>query len=66
MYGKEGVMDKVKQALRDVQHFGEEGGVVPVIDVAATSTFLDPADMEAAFHGGCRADTCTAATRTPP
>ena len=44
-------MDDVKQAIRDVQHFGEEGGVVPVIDVAATSTFLDPADMESAFHG---------------
>lgn len=43
------------QALRDVQHFGEEGGVVPVIDVAATSTFLDPADMVRTFHGekGC-------------
>lgn len=44
------------QAMRDVQHFGEEGGVVPVIDVAATSTFLDPADMERAFRGeieGC-------------
>jgi len=44
-------MDDVRQAIRDVQHFGEEGGVVPVIDVAATSTFLDPADMESAFHG---------------
>jgi methionine-gamma-lyase len=44
-------MDDVKQAIRDVQHFGEEGGVVPVIDVAATSTFLDPVDMESAFHG---------------
>lgn len=44
------------QALRDVQHFGEEGGVVPVIDVASTSTFLDPSDMERAFRGeieGC-------------
>ncbi len=44
------------QSLRDVQHFGEEGGVVPVIDVAATSTFLNPEDMERAFHGqleGC-------------
>lgn len=42
--------------MRDVQHFGEEGGVVPVIDVAATSTFLDPLDMERTFHGemqGC-------------
>jgi len=45
-----------EQALRDVQHFGEEGGVVPVIDVAATSTFLNPADMERVFLGelaGC-------------
>lgn len=45
-----------EQAIRDIQHFGEEGGVVPVIDVASTSTFLDPADMERAFHGempGC-------------
>ncbi len=45
-----------EQALRDVQHFGEEGGVVPVIDVAATSTFLDPQDMERTFSGelsGC-------------
>jgi methionine-gamma-lyase len=45
-----------EQAIRDVQHFGEEGGVVPVIDVAATSTFLDPADMERTFQGempGC-------------
>jgi methionine-gamma-lyase len=44
-------MEEVEQAIRDVQHFGEEGGVVPVIDVAATSTFLDPADMESVFHG---------------
>lgn len=45
-----------EQAIRDVQHFGEEGGVVPVIDVAATSTFLDPKDMERTFEGelqGC-------------
>ncbi|MBT4762823.1 MAG: aminotransferase class I/II-fold pyridoxal phosphate-dependent enzyme [Bdellovibrionaceae bacterium] len=44
------------QALRDVQHFGEEGGVVPVIDVAATSTFMHPKDMERVFDGelqGC-------------
>jgi methionine-gamma-lyase len=44
------------QAIRDVQHFGEEGGVVPVVDVAATSTFLDPKDMDRAFKGevqGC-------------
>lgn len=44
------------QDLRDVQHFGEEGGVVPVIDHAATSTFLDPAEMEKVFLGekeGC-------------
>lgn len=49
-------MDKISQRLRDVQHFGEEGGVVPVVDVSATSTFLNPADMEKAFHGelaGC-------------
>ncbi len=45
-----------EQSIRDVQHFGEEGGVVPVIDVAATSTFLNPADMERTFSGelqGC-------------
>ena len=45
-----------EQAIRDIQHFGEEGGVVPVIDVAATSTFLDPKDMERTFMGelqGC-------------
>ncbi len=44
------------QKMRDVQHFGEEGGVVPVIDVASTSTFLNPVDMERTFHGelqGC-------------
>lgn len=44
------------QGLRDVQHFGEEGGVVPVIDHAATSTFLNPEDMEKVFRGeleGC-------------
>lgn len=44
------------QAIRDIQHFGEEGGVVPVIDVASTSTFLDPQDMERTFTGekqGC-------------
>lgn len=48
--------DKLSQNMRDVQHFGEEGGVVPVIDVAATSTFLNPNDMEKAFNGemaGC-------------
>lgn len=42
--------------MRDVQFFGEEGGVVPSIDVSATSTFLNPADMEKAFRGeiaGC-------------
>lgn len=47
---------KPDQAIRDIQHFGEEGGVVPVIDVAATSTFLDPKDMERTFQGeiqGC-------------
>ena len=45
-----------QQAIRDIQHFGEEGGVVPVIDVASTSTFLDPKDMERTFLGelqGC-------------
>ncbi len=45
-----------EQDLRDVQHFGEEGGVVPVIDVAATSTFMNPSDMERTFQGelqGC-------------
>lgn len=44
------------QSLRDVQQFGEEGGVVPAIDVAATSTFLDPLDMDKTFKGeleGC-------------
>lgn len=44
------------QALRDVQHFGEEGGVVPAIDPAVTSTFLNPDDMERVFRGelqGC-------------
>jgi methionine-gamma-lyase len=44
------------QRLRDLQHFGEEGGVVPVVDVAATSTFLKPEDMERTFRGemhGC-------------
>jgi methionine-gamma-lyase len=44
------------QRMRDIQHFGEEGGVVPVIDVAATSTFLDPLDMVKTFQGeleGC-------------
>jgi methionine-gamma-lyase len=42
--------------MRDVQHFGEEGGVSPTIDVAATSTFLKPGDMERVFGGeikGC-------------
>ena len=45
-----------KQSMRDIQHFGEEGGVVPVIDHAATSTFLDPNDMQKVFEGeiqGC-------------
>ena len=44
------------QAIRDIQNFGEEGGVVPVIDVASTSTFLSPGDMEKVFRGeleGC-------------
>lgn len=46
----------LQQRIRDHQTFGEEGGVVPVIDVASTSTFLNPEDMEKAFHGemtGC-------------
>ncbi|MFP5519814.1 MAG: aminotransferase class I/II-fold pyridoxal phosphate-dependent enzyme [Bdellovibrionia bacterium] len=46
----------LEQRLRDVQHFGEEGGVVPAIDLAATSTFLNPEEMEATFAGqkeGC-------------
>jgi methionine-gamma-lyase len=49
-------MSTPEQRIRDLQHFGEEGGVVPVIDVAATSTFLDPKDMERRFQGeleGC-------------
>lgn len=49
-------MQDIHQRIRDIQHFGEEGGVVPVIDVASTSTFLNPEDMERAFHGemeGC-------------
>lgn len=44
------------QNIRDIQHFGEEGGVVPAIDVGATSTFMNPSDMERAFRGelaGC-------------
>lgn len=44
------------QAIRDIQDFGEQGGVVPVIDVAATSTFMNPEDMERVFTGelgGC-------------
>ena len=44
-------MEEKTQAMRDVQFFGEEGGVVPTIDVAATSTFLNPTDMERTFHG---------------
>ena len=46
----------LEQRLRDLQHFGEEGGVVPVIDLASTSTFLNPKDMEQTFLGekeGC-------------
>jgi methionine-gamma-lyase len=49
-------MSKEAQKIRDIQHFGEEGGVVPVIDVASTSTFMNPADMEKTFSGelqGC-------------
>lgn len=46
----------LEQRLRDLQYFGEEGGVVPVIDLASTSTFLNPKDMEQTFLGekeGC-------------
>ncbi len=46
----------IKQRIRDLQHFGEEGGVVPAIDLAVTSTFLNPKDMEQTFLGekeGC-------------
>ena len=46
----------LKQRLRDLQNFGEEGGVVPAIELAATSTFLNPKDMEKTFLGekeGC-------------
>ncbi|MCT4641305.1 MAG: aminotransferase class I/II-fold pyridoxal phosphate-dependent enzyme [Bacteriovoracaceae bacterium] len=49
-------MKNKAQAIRDVQYFGEEGGVVPAIDHAATSTFLNPQDMEKVFSGelqGC-------------
>lgn len=44
------------QRMREIQVFGEQGGVVPSIDVAATSTFMDPEDMERMFRGeleGC-------------
>jgi methionine-gamma-lyase len=49
-------MKSTEQQIRDIQHFGEEGGVVPAVDVGATSTFLNPSDMERAFNGelaGC-------------
>lgn len=49
-------MSDILQRIRDVQHFGEEGGVVPDINMAATSTFLNPEDMEKTFQGqkqGC-------------
>ncbi len=49
-------MKTTEQNMRDIQHFGEEGGVVPAVDVGATSTFLNPSDMEKAFRGelaGC-------------
>jgi len=42
--------------MRDIQHFGEEGAVVPAIDVGATSTFMNPEDMDKTFTGelqGC-------------
>lgn len=53
--GLDKLSDKL-QRIRDLQYFGEEGGVVPVIDVASTSTFLKPEDMPKAFRGemqGC-------------
>ncbi len=56
MSGNEILGFNAVQAIRDVQHFGEEGGVVPVIDVAATSTFLNPEDLEKTMKGeleGC-------------
>ncbi len=56
MSGNEIAKFNAVQAIRDVQHFGEEGGVVPVIDVAATSTFLNPEDLEKTMKGeleGC-------------
>lgn len=46
----------LKQRIRDLQNFGEEGGVVPAIELASTSTFLNPKDMEKTFLGekeGC-------------
>ena len=46
----------LKGRIRDLQHFGEEGGVIPAIDLAVTSTFLNPHDMEKTFAGemqGC-------------
>ena len=49
-------MSDLEQRMRDIQDFGEQGGVVPVVDVAATSTFLNPHDMERTFRGelaGC-------------
>ncbi|MFC2075344.1 aminotransferase class I/II-fold pyridoxal phosphate-dependent enzyme [Bdellovibrionota bacterium] len=49
-------MDNPKQDMRDVQHFGEEGGVVPAIEVAATSSFINPEDMAKTMAGemeGC-------------
>lgn len=45
-----------EQRIRDLQHFGEEGGVIPSLDLASTSTFLNPKDMEQTFRGemeGC-------------
>lgn len=53
---KDNKIKKNTQAIRDVQHFGEEGGVVPVIDHSSTSTFLNTFDMEKVFQGelqGC-------------
>jgi len=44
-------MDKNVQRIRDIQYCGEMGGVVPDINHAATTTFLDPDDMDKVFRG---------------
>ncbi len=49
-------MKTTEKNLRDVQHFGEEGGVVPAVDVGATSTFMNPKRYGACFQSelaGC-------------